>query len=323
VNEFELIDRYFRDSGVARSDVKLGVGDDAALLESPAGQQLVAAIDTLVEGRHFPSGSMPASIGHRGLAVNLSDFAAMGAVPTWALLALTLPEIDEPWVAQFASGFSSLARAHGVRLVGGDTTAGPLTVTVQLLGHVPPGKAMLRAGGSAGDILFVSGTPGDSAAGLALEQGALEAGVTGDAERYLRERFLFPTPRVELGQYLRAFASACIDVSDGLFGDASRLASASGCGMRIFHEQIPVSAQLIAVAGEERACHYALTGGEDYELCFAVPPERLDSLERTLPRERWRYQRIGELTASAQRSLIRDGNVIDFSHAGFDHFAGV
>lgn len=222
-------------------------------------------------------------------------------------------------------------------LVGGDTTSGPLTITVQLLGHVPPGKAMCRSGGSPGDILFVSGTPGDSAGGLTLVQQALQAGNTieehsggprigsqpDEAARYLRNRFLFPTPRNELGQYLREFASACIDVSDGLFGDAGRLASASGCGMSIVHEQLPVSVELIAVAGEEQARHYALTGGEDYELCFAVAPGRIDSLERALPPERWRYRRIGELTASAKRSLIRGGTVIDFSHGGFDHFTGV
>lgn len=321
MNELELIDRYFRNCGAVRTDVKLGVGDDAALLHSPPGQQLVAAIDTLVEGRHFPRGSSPASIGHRALAVNLSDLAAMGASPAWALLALTLPEIDEAWLTAFASGFSSLAQTHGVSLVGGDTTAGPLTVTVQILGHVPPGEAMRRSGGSPGDILFVSGSPGDSAAGLALEQEALKA--TGEAVRYLRERFLFPTPRVELGQVLRKFASACIDVSDGLFGDAARLASASGCGMSIFHERLPVSAQLIAAVGEEQARHYALTGGEDYELCFAVPSNRVDSLERALPCERWQYRRIGELDASAKHLLVRGGTVMDFSHTGFDHFAGV
>lgn len=343
MNEFELIDRYFRNCGAARADVGLGVGDDAALLEMPPGQQLVAAIDTLVEGRHFPAGSAPASIGHRALAVNLSDLAAMGASPAWALLALTLPNVDEHWLAEFASGFSSLAHAHGMSLVGGDTTAGPLTVTVQVLGHVPPREAMQRSGGSPGDILFVSGNTGDAAAGLVLEQKALQAGVATEGlsrgaspqrtssapaaldenARYLRDRFLFPTPRVELGQRLRAFASACIDISDGLFGDAGRLAVASGCGMSIFHEQLAVSAQLIAMVGDEQARHYALTGGDDYELCFAVAPDRVESLERALPSERWQYRRIGQLEASAKRSLIRGGTVIDFSHSGFDHFTDV
>src|SRR5262249_51525966 len=159
----------------------------------------------------------PASIGHRALAVSLSDLAAMGARPAWALLALTLPSPDEPWLGEFASGFSALARAHGVALVGGNTTSGPLSVSVQVLGHVPRSKAMLRGGGKPGDVLFVSGTPGDAAAGLALEQGRLSAG--SEAAKRLRERFLFPTPRVALGERLRKFASACIDVSDGLLGD--------------------------------------------------------------------------------------------------------
>src|SRR6202011_2412064 len=164
LSEFALIERYFRKAGAMRSDVQLGVGDDAALLQSPPGAQLVAAVDTLVAGVHFPHGSPPASIGHRALAVNLSDLAAMGARPAWALLALTLPEAEEAWLPEFAAGLGALAREHRVALVGGDTTRGPLCVTVQLLGHVPRGTALTRSGGGAGGALFVSRTPGDAAA---------------------------------------------------------------------------------------------------------------------------------------------------------------
>src|SRR5882757_8032828 len=205
LSEFALIERYFRKAGAMRSDVHLGVGDDAALLQSPPGAELVAAVDTLVAGVHFPHQSPPASIGHRSLAVNLSDLAAMGARPSWALLALTLPDADEGWLAEFAAGFSALARAHEVALVGGDTTRGPLCVTVQLLGQVPRGEALRRSGGRAGDALFVSGTPGDAAAGLALEQGRLQA--PAEALAYLRERFLLPTPRMALGERLRGHRS--------------------------------------------------------------------------------------------------------------------
>src|SRR5579864_29263 len=188
LSEFALIERYFRACGARRSDVRLGVGDDAALLDLPAGCELVAAVDTLVAGVHFPAGSPPASVGHRALAVNLSDLAAMGASPAWALLALTLPEADEGWLTEFAAGLAALARAHGVALVGGDTTSGPLCVTVTLLGQVSAGTALRRAGARPGDVLFVSGTPGDAAAGLALEQGRLQAAPADAA--YLRERFL-------------------------------------------------------------------------------------------------------------------------------------
>jgi thiamine-monophosphate kinase len=315
LNEFDLIDRYFRDCGVSRADVTLGIGDDAALLECPHGEQLVASIDTLVAGVHFPIDSPPQSIGHRALAVNLSDLAAMGARPAWALLALTLPQADEPWLAAFAAGFSALARVHNVALVGGNTTSGPLCISVQVLGHVTPSKALLRAGGKPGDILFVSGMPGDASAGLAIEQNRLQVN-----EPYLRERFLFPTPRVELGQRLREYASACIDVSDGLLGDAGKLAKASGCGVAIDLSSLPVSAPLVAAVGDCEARMLTLTGGESYELCFTVPPAALEAFERDLPPATWSCRRIGALRAEPGSVVTRAGTVMEFSHAGFDHF---
>lgn len=322
LGEFELIERYFRNLGVKRADVRLGIGDDAALLECAPGEQLVAAIDTLVGGTHFPMDSSPASIGHRALAVNLSDLAAMGARPMWALLALTLPKADETWLAAFAAGFGKLARIHDIALVGGDTTAGPLSITVQVLGSAPPSKALLRSGGKPNDILFVSGTPGDAAAGLAVEQGKLEVGDAGHAT-YLRERFLFPTPRVELGQRLRDYVSACIDVSDGLLGDAGKLAAASSCGVHIECSQLPISPPLAAVVSAQRAREFALTGGDDYELCFAVPPAALEALQRDLPASDWSYRRIGELQAKRGSVVTHHGTVIEFSHSGFDHFNAV
>ena len=319
ISEFALIERYFRHCGVKRSDVRVGIGDDAALLESPPDAELVATIDTLVAGVHFPAGSPPASIGHRALAVNLSDLAAMGARPAWALLALTMPSAEEDWLGEFASGFSALARTHGVALVGGNTTSGPLCISVQLLGHVPRSAALLRTGGKAGDVLFVSGTPGDSAAGLALEQGKLTA--ASHTAKYLRERFLFPTPRVALGERLRKFASACIDVSDGLLGDASKLAQASGCGAQIEFERIPVSESLVETLGNERARTLALTGGEDYELCFSVHPDSVGKLRQELPPEQWGYRSIGVLRAAPGADVrAADATVMDFSHSGFHHF---
>lgn len=318
LSEFELIDRFFRGCGAKRADVRVGVGDDAAILECPAGAELVAAIDSLVDGIHFPHGSPPASVGHRALAVNLSDLAAMGARPAWALLALTLPAADESWLSQFAAGMSALARAHDVALVGGDTTSGPLCVTVQVLGHVPRSSALLRSGGKAGDAVFVSGTPGDASAGLAIEQGRLAAAA--EAAAYLRERFLYPVPRLALGECLRPYASACIDVSDGLLADAGKLARASGCGVEIAYETLPVSDALVRAAGEERACELALTGGDDYELCFSVRPAHLARFQAQLPRERWGYTRIGTLRESPGAEVLRGGAVMNFSPCGYDHF---
>jgi thiamine-monophosphate kinase len=318
LSEFGLIDRYFRNCGLKRPDVRLGIGDDAALLDSPASCDLVAAIDTLVDGVHFPHGCPAASVGHRALAVNLSDLAAMGAKPAWALLALTLPNIEEAWLSEFAAGFSDLARAHDVALVGGDTTSGPLCVSVQILGHVPRSQALLRSGGRPGDLVFVSGTPGDAAAGLAVEQGRLKAAA--DVVTYLRKRFLFPTPRMALGKSLRGFASACIDVSDGLLGDVGKLAHASGCGVALDYEHIPVSEPLVEAVGDERARELALTGGDDYELCFAVNPANVARLRQELPPERWGYGLIGTLLETNGSSVLKDGNVMEFAHSGYDHF---
>lgn len=319
LSEFELIARYFADAGAARADVALGVGDDGALLTCPAGCELVAVTDTLVEGTHFPPGSPPRSIGHRALAVNLSDIAAMGAVPAWALLALTLPQAEESWLEQFARGFGALARRFGVALVGGDTTCGPLSLTVQVLGFAPAGQALRRSGGRAGDALFVSGTPGDAAAGLELERGAHACDP--QAAQALRERFLYPEPRVALGERLRGLASACIDLSDGLGGDLAKLAAASGCGARLVLEALPLSQPLLSVFGPERAAELALRGGDDYELLFSVPPGREAALRGQLPPAQWGYRRIGELTAEPGVRLVRAGAVSEFSHSGYEHFA--
>jgi thiamine-monophosphate kinase len=319
LGEFELIAKYFRGRGAPREDVVVGVGDDAAILAPPAGMRLVAAIDSLVEGVHFPQGCEPRSIGHRALAVNLSDLAAMGARPAWALLALTLPRADETWLEQFAGGFSALAEASGVALVGGDTTRGPLAMSVQVLGFVGP-DALLRSGGKPGDVLCVTGTPGDAAGGLALEQGRAKA--TADDALYLRNRFLYPQPRCEIGLRLPAHASACIDVSDGLAGDAGKLAAASGCGVRIDVQSLPLSAQLVRAFGEEPARALALDGGDDYELLFTVTPARLAALERALPAREHGWRRIGELCASAGVFTRRGEAVTQFSPRAYDHFRG-
>ena len=319
LSEFSLIERYFRKAGAMRSDVHLGVGDDAALLQSPPGAELVATMDTLVEGVHFPRGSPAASIGHRVLAVNLSDLAAMGARPAWALLSVTLPTIDESWLEEFTAGFNALAQAHDVALVGGNTTSGPLCITVQILGHVVKSTALLRSRGRPGDRVFVSGTPGDAAAGLAVEQGKLPA--PSDPDGYLRNRFLYPSPRVALGDCLRSYATACIDVSDGLLGDVEKLAHASGCGAAIELSSVPVSEELIRAVGEPRARELALTGGEDYEICFTVSPANVERLRHNLPPERWGYCCIGTLREVPGVVVTDQGNVIEFSHSGWDHFA--
>ncbi|MGC1459701.1 MAG: thiamine-phosphate kinase [Steroidobacteraceae bacterium] len=319
LSEFDLISRFFSQCGAQRDDVVLGVGDDGAVLQCPPGVQLVAAIDSLVEEVHFPKGSPARSIGHRALAVNLSDLAAMGAQPAWALLALALPAADEAWLSEFSAGLDALARQHDVTLVGGDTTGGKLCVTVQIMGFVPPGAALTRHGGQPGDAVFVSGTPGDSAAGLMLEQSRLRVADAAHAQ-WLLERFRYPTPRVALGQALRGLASACIDVSDGLLGDCARLAEASGCGVSLDYASLPVSQALRAAVGEERARELALTGGEDYELCFTVPAGKYEEFAVRCPAARFGWSRIGALRQERGAIVQRGASVMQVSHRGFDNY---
>src|SRR5271156_5141786 len=239
LGEFELIRHFFQRRGAARtaeSGVILGIGDDAAVLAVPPETELVATVDTIVAGRHFPHGTNARSIGHRALAVNLSDLAAMGATPAWATLALTLPSADAAWLERFSAGLLELADANGVALVGGDTTRGPLTVSVQLLGHVPRGTALRRSGAHAGDLLAVTGTLGDAGAGLEYVGAALPE--TRPAALDLIRRFEYPTPRVRFCLAARGIANAAMDLSDGLVGDLPKLAQASGLGAPVAGERL-------------------------------------------------------------------------------------
>jgi thiamine-monophosphate kinase len=318
--EFELIAKYFSRLGAERADVRIGVGDDGAVVMPPSSRELVVVTDSLVEGVHFPPGSPAASIGHRSFAVNLSDVAAMGAEPAWALLALSLPRADDEWLGHFSRAAGDLCRKHGVALIGGDTTRGPLSVTVTMVGIVPIGVALERKGGQPGDAVFVTGSPGDSAAGLALEQGRLHVTDPMSAQ-ILRDRFLFPTPRCDIGVALRGLASACIDVSDGLGGDLEKLCAASGCGAELDAAALPISDALLGAVGREAAREYALTGGEDYELLFTVPLARLGAMTNAVARGLGPVTRIGSLVAGKGVRVFARGGVMQFSGSGFDHFA--
>ncbi len=315
LGEFDLIERFFSRKS-KRDDVILGVGDDAALLTVPVGQTLVAATDTLVEGRHFLPGAPPESIGHQVLAVNLSDLAAMGAEPAWALLSLAIPESNEDWIARFAQGLLTLAERFGVDLVGGDTVRGPLVVTIQLLGLVPEGKALRRSTARPGDKLFVSGWPGESAAGLE----ALKAGATtvGDP---LVSRFLYPEPRIDLGRKLRACATAAMDVSDGLFGDLAKLCAASGVAANLELDLLPRSAPLGERFSPGEVERLMLHGGDDYELLFALPPGQADDETIGQLGKTCRVTRIGSIEQGRGVHLLRQGSRVHPSGAGYDHFA--
>ncbi len=359
--EFDLVGRV-RDRLAARgapsTGVVLGIGDDAALLAPPPagpdGRPMLLAVstDTLNAGVHFPHATAPADVGHKALAVNLSDLAAMGAAPAWCTLALSLPDGDAAWLDGFLDGFLALADAHGLALVGGDTTRGPLAITVTIAGHVPAGAALRRDGARAGDEVWVTGTLGDAAAGLALALGEATGEVSGGAlapadARFLRGRLDRPTPRVAAGLALRGLASAALDLSDGLLADLGHLLAASGVGAELEADALPFSPALAAyVAARVQAREQALAGvadagapsaqaaaaalrrrlqlagGDDYELCFSAPPAAADAVRAALAAAGATATRIGRLVPTpGLRLRAADGLPLPVpARAGWDHF---
>lgn len=315
LGEFELIARYFSRAS-RRGDVLLGVGDDAALLEVPPGRELVAAVDTLVEGRHFLPDAPADSVGHQALAVNLSDLAAMGAEPAWALLSLSLPRADEAWLEGFAAGLYALADAHHVAVVGGDTVRGPRVVTVTALGFVEHGQALRRDGARVGDLVYVSGWPGEAAAGLELLQG----GGTADPGDVLVRRCRYGTPRLALGRALRGLASAAMDVSDGLLGDLGKLCSASGVGACLDLERLPVSRELARRHAPGDCERLVLAGGDDYELLFTLPESGSAAAESVLA-PHCAVHRIGRIEVGQGVRCLRDGRAVPVEAGSYDHFA--
>ncbi|MCB1776060.1 MAG: thiamine-phosphate kinase [Candidatus Competibacteraceae bacterium] len=319
-SEFTLIDRYFAAHPVRRPDVALGIGDDCALLMPPGGQQLAVTMDTLIADVHFFAAADPEGIGHKALAVNLSDLAAMGATPAWATLALILPQVDEKWLDAFCRGLFALADRHGVQLIGGDTTHGPATViTLQAHGFAPPGQALRRDGARPGDRIYVTGTPGD--AGLALAAAFGKATVANPYADYVLLRLERPEPRMTQGLTLRGIANAVIDVSDGLVQDLGHILERSRVGARLEVDQLPLSPALLASLDRQTAITTALAGGDDYELCFTVPPERIQQLEQRAVNWDCRCTPIGVITAeSGLRLLQADGLAFRLNQPGYDHF---
>jgi thiamine-monophosphate kinase len=312
LGEFELIARYFaRES--ARSDIRLGIGDDAAVLDVRADRKLVVAMDTIVEGVHFPAGFEAAHIGYRALAVNLSDIAAMGAEPAWFTLSLSMPRSEEQWVEQFAAGLFELADDHGVALVGGDTVKGPLVVTVQLAGWVETDRWLTRDGARPGDLVVVSGVPGEAAGGLATLQQALPSN---ESIEHLRRRFSRPTPRVSLGRMLRGIATAAMDISDGLLTDLDKLCAASRCGASIDLDALPKSSALLATFDAAACVDYAVAGGDDYEILFTIPRAQLAELVGLDVQ----CTTIGEITSDPCVVCRRGSIPVKVGRRGYDHF---
>lgn len=306
--EFDLIAMIRERTQVPRGDVDVGMGDDGAVLRAPADRDIVVAIDTMVEGVHFLSGTAAADLGWKALAVNLSDLAAMGATPAWALLALTLRRADTAFVQDFAEGFAQLAREYRVALVGGDTTSGPLSISVAVHGFVPPGGALLRSGARVGDLVLVTGTLGDAVAGLqALRDRPRDTPERAALRKVLIDRLERPVPRVAAGIALRGLASACIDVSDGLLGDLGHICKASGVGAELDAALLPRSRELRELHGESESLEFALSGGDNYELCFTVAPENLEQVLADLGRVGCGVSWIGRIVAG-EGVRVRDAH---------------
>jgi thiamine-monophosphate kinase len=305
VDEFELINRFF-DRPVTTPGVVTGIGDDGAVLEPEPGRDQVQVIDSLVEGVHFPADSNAADIGYRAVAVNLSDIAAMGARPRWMTLALTLPQKDAQWLADFADGLFEAAAEFDVALVGGDTTSGDAVVaTVHMTGEVEEGKALLRSGAQVGDTIFVTGTVGDAAAGLDL----LRRGVH---DNFLINRVLRPSARIDMGCSLVGRASAAIDVSDGLIGDLKKLLDASGVGGELDVERVPMSDAVKSCFDEADRIGFALTGGDDYELCFTATPDAVEGIADITA--------VGRITDGNELVCRQDGDIVEYEDSGYRHF---
>ena len=311
--EFDLIARI-RARVATRGDVVLGIGDDAALLQVPPDRQLAVSMDTLNAGVHFPEDTPPSAIGWKALAVNLSDLAAMGAQPAWCTLSLSLPQADPAWIDAFLDGFLSLAGQHDVALVGGDTTRGPLSIAVTAMGLVEPGRALRRDGARVGDEVWVTGTLGDAAGGLAL--------LDREAVPALRARLDRPTPRVAAGRALAGIATACVDVSDGLLADLGHVCARSHVAARIDVDALPASAALMEVIGEADRIALQASGGDDYELCFTAPADAGADIGAVSAQLGLRITRIGRIVAGEGVHPV-DAKSQPWSspRRGYDHFA--
>ena len=320
MKEFELIQTYFTDRGPKRKDVVLGVGDDAALTRVPQDQLLVVATDTMVEGVHFFKDADPRSLGHRCLAVNLSDFAAMGAEPAWASLALTLPQTDDAWLKAFSDGLFEIAEYYNVQIVGGDTTKGPLTITISLKGYVPEDKVIRRNGAKTGDWIYVTGQLGDSA--LAVQAKQNDISLPEHHRKHIEQRFNYPSARLAAGHVLRHAATSAIDISDGLLQDLGHILKASNVSAVVDVTRLPISDDVLGCVDIASAIDLALVGGEDYELLFTVSEERKGYLEQNATAMGTKVTCIGQIRGGNTGVSLVSGDMAypKPTHGGYQHF---
>ncbi|WP_426369763.1 thiamine-phosphate kinase [Pseudocolwellia sp. HL-MZ7] len=319
MKEFDLISRYFSQQTAKRKDVVLGIGDDCALLAPAENQHIAVTTDTLVAGVHFPENTSPRAIGHKAVAVNLSDLAAVGAEPTWISLALTLPNVDQEWISEFSIGVFELCEYYNVQLVGGDTTQGPLSITITAQGIVPKSKFIRRSTAKAGDWLYVTGELGDAALALQNIQG--KVGLAESVKGQVLQQLDYPKPRVLAGQALRDYATSAIDISDGLLADLAHICKASEVGAKVILENVPISAAMLETLGREKAIELAVSGGDDYELLFSVSEDNKVGMETALSNLGIPHTCIGQLNRQETITTVLDGEKVILNGQGFEHFA--
>jgi len=318
MKEFELIKHFFTKQAVKRKDVELGIGDDCAVLAPIENQNIVVTTDTLVAGVHFPHQTDAKAIGHKAVAVNLSDIAAMGAKPSWLSLAITLPEVDEAWITSFCEGVFELCDFYNVELIGGDTTQGPLSITITAQGITPQNSYLKRSGAKAGDWLYVTGELGDAA--LALQHITGKVDIEVQAFNFIRSKLDYPKPRVLAGQMLREYASSAIDLSDGLVADLGHICQASNVGANLVLDALPLSTIMRDNLLNEDAIKLALSGGDDYELLFTVSEDNKVGMETAMSHAGTPVTCIGQLNASHTITTTLNNKPISINTEGFEHF---
>lgn len=317
MSEFDLINRFFKPEAVHRDDVKLGIGDDCAILDIPHGKQLCVSTDTLIAGVHFPDTTSARDIGHKALAVNLSDLAAMGAEPAWVSLALTLPEYNPEWLQGFIDGFNDLASRYNVSLIGGDTTRGHLTITVQVFGLIKEGQAMRRDRAHADQLIYVTGTLGDAGLGLHQVMGQINQ----SSLDYCVQRLNRPEPRIDIARELVNLSDCAIDISDGLIADLGHILERSQCGAELQLQDIPLSDEVKRYYGEQIDWCQILGAGDDYELCFTCDENKAASLQTLARKQGIAITCIGRVTTGSDIICVdANGNVLDIQNMGYNHF---
>jgi len=322
VSEFDLINQYFKNTKVKRDDVLLGIGDDCAMLSPPPGKTLAVSTDTLISGVHFPETTSPDDVAYKSLAVNLSDLAAMGAEPAWVSLAITLPDSNTDWLDAFMQGFNELAERFNVALIGGDTTQGSLSITVNITGFIDAQSALKRASAKVGDAIFVTGNIGDASIGLDIILNKVDTHkqFTEHYKKHCIDRLNRPQPQVLAGQLLTAFSVAAIDISDGLKADLNHICKASKVGAILNIESLPISEALLAFYNNKPDWQTILTAGDDYELCFTCSSEQVSEMQSLMKSNNIKITCVGEIISGTDVECILDNENLNFEQTGYNHF---